>query len=156
VTEGGIVPHLRARELRWKMTDAERRLWALLRRKKLSGFRFRRQATIGPFIADFFCAKARVIVEVDGSDHGNDERVIRDEMRTRYLKSHGCNVIRFWNRDVFQRPDEVVDTIYRFIVAHPPSARAPLRGGGHLPPQGGKGRAESKRHLLPQGGGEVW
>jgi very-short-patch-repair endonuclease len=122
------------------MTDAERVLWSLLRRKQLSGYRFRRQATIEPYIADFFCPKARVIVEVDGGDHGSEEQVVRDELRTRYLKRRGCNVIRFWNRDVFMRPDEVVDAIYRFIQDHPPSGSPSLRSARHLPPQGGKGK----------------
>ena len=67
MTEGGIVTTERARELRWSMTDAERRLWALLRRKKLAGYRFRRQAPVGPYIADFFCPAARLIIEVDGN-----------------------------------------------------------------------------------------
>jgi very-short-patch-repair endonuclease len=137
VTEGGIVPHLRARELRWNMTDAERVLWSLLRRKQLAGYRFRRQATLDPYIADFFCPKARVIVELDGSDHGRDDQRLRDEMRTRYLERNGCHVVRFWNRDVFMRPDEVVDAIHHFITDHPPSGAASPR---HLPPQGGKGK----------------
>lgn len=66
-TGGGRVPNLHARKLRWNATDAERELWWLLRRKQLAGFRIRRQATLGPYIADFFCAKARLIVELDGA-----------------------------------------------------------------------------------------
>jgi very-short-patch-repair endonuclease len=111
----------RARELRWNMTDAERRLWALLRRKKLAGFRFRRQAPIGPYFADFFCPKVSLIVEVDGSGHGQDDTHERDEMRTRWLQKHGCRVIRFWNRDVFMRPNEVIDIVYGALTEHPPS-----------------------------------
>ena len=75
------MPNLRARELRWNMTDGERKLWSLLRRKKLSGFRFRRQATIGPYIADFFCPKARLIVELDGEPHSDEARMRRDAAR---------------------------------------------------------------------------
>ena|ERR1700680_574841 len=127
------MPHLRARELRWNMTEGERRLWALLRRKRLVNFRFRRQASIGPYVADFFCPKARLIVGLDGGDHSREERVIRDEARTHWLEAHGCRVMRIWNRDVYQRTDEVLDAIYRALVEHPPSVAS-----RHLPPQGGK------------------
>jgi adenine-specific DNA-methyltransferase len=94
------------------MTDAERRLWALLRRKKLDGFRFRRQAQIGPYYADFFCPKAKLIVEVDGAFHGDADHAPLDETRTYHLKRRGCGVIRFWNTDVFMYPDRVVDIVY--------------------------------------------
>jgi len=103
------------------MTPAERRLWALLRRKQLSGFRFRRQAPIGPFTADFFCPKARLVVEVDGGVHSEEDRMRRDYERTLWLEAHGCRVIRVWNRDVFQRPDEIADAIYLALTARPAS-----------------------------------
>lgn len=127
------MPYPRARELRWNMTEGERKLWRLLRRKQLGGYRFRRQATIGPYIADFFCPKARLIVELDGEPHAYEDRQIKDEKRTRWLEAHGCRVIRFWNIDVFKRPDEVVDVICRVLAEGPPSGPS-----GHLPPQGGK------------------
>jgi very-short-patch-repair endonuclease len=127
------MPNYRARELRWNMTMGERRLWALLRRKRIAGYRFRRQATLDPYIADFFCPKARLVVELDGVTHSTDEEVLRDEKRTRWLEAHGCHVIRFWNREVFERPREVMDAICRALEECPPSG--PL---GHLPPQGGK------------------
>src|SRR5258706_89021 len=60
------MPNTRARTLRWDMTDDERRLWALLRRKQLAGYRFRRQHPMGAYIADFFCPNAKLIVELDG------------------------------------------------------------------------------------------
>jgi len=129
------LPNLRARELRWNMTDGERKLWFLLRRKQLGGFRFRRQAAIGPYIADFFCPKARLIVELDGEPHSHEARIRRDGIRTRWLEAHGCRVVRFWNIDVFKRPDEVVDVIARICAEQlcPPSAAT-----RHLPPRGGK------------------
>ena len=68
------MPNLHARELRWNMTEAERKLWLLRGCKRLSGFRFRRQTTVGPYIADFFCRKARLIVELDGVPHTEEER----------------------------------------------------------------------------------
>ena len=126
------MPNLRARTLRWNMTEAERKLWSLLRRKRLSGFRFRRQAEIGPYIADFFCPKSRLIVELDGSQHSEEEQVWKDAARTKWLEAHGCRVIRVWTLDVFNRPADVADAIYHALT-HPPSGPA-----GHLPPQGGK------------------
>src|SRR5258705_7637710 len=114
------------------MTDGERKLWALLRRKQLAGFRFRRQATIGPYIADFFCPKVRLIVELDGEPHSYETQMRRDAARTIWLEAHGCRVIRFWNLDVFKRPNDVVDMIWDALM-HPPSGPS-----GHLPPQGGK------------------
>ena len=114
----------RARELRWNMTDAERRLCALLRRKKLAGYRFRRQAPIGPYIADFFCPKARLIIEVDGAFHGDNGHNERDEARTRWLEANGCRVIRFWNQHVFMYPDRVIDAVYGELTAPLPSGIA--------------------------------
>src|SRR5688572_3008936 len=93
-----------ARHLRRTMTEGERKLWQLLRRKQLAGFRFRRQAPVGPYIADFFCAQAKLIIELDGAPHTDEERTHRDTDRTHGLETNGCRVIRFWNIDVFKRP----------------------------------------------------
>jgi very-short-patch-repair endonuclease len=135
--KGGCLPNLRARELRWNMTEAERKLWLLLRCKKLAGFRFRRQATIGPYIADFFCPKAKLIVELDGEPHSREDQIRHDQIRTRWLEAHSCRVIRFWNADVFQQAGNVADVIYSVCVEQtdPPSVAPSAR---HLPPQGGK------------------
>jgi len=118
------------------MTEAERKLWALLRRKKLSGFRFRRQAPIGQYIADF---EARLIIELDGNPHTDEHQIQRDAERTAWLKAHGCRVIRFWNVDVFKHPVEVTEAIYDALT-HPPSVPASCESASpvHLPPQGGK------------------
>jgi adenine-specific DNA-methyltransferase len=102
------------------MTEAERKLWALLRRKRRSGFRFRRQAAIGPYAADFFCANARLVVELEGAPHSDEEQAWRDAARTRWLEARGCRVVRFWNLDVFKHPNEVLDAIYDALT-HPPS-----------------------------------
>jgi very-short-patch-repair endonuclease len=123
------------------MTDGERTLWALLRRKKLSGFRFRRQAPIGPYIADFFCPEARLVIELDGFPHTDEGQMQRDSQRTIWLETHGCRVIRFWNMDVFKHPIEVTEAIYDALM-RPPSVPASREGASpvHLPPQGGKAR----------------
>jgi very-short-patch-repair endonuclease len=103
------------------MTEAERKLWWVLRRKQLAGFRFRRQAPLGPYIADFFCAKARLIVELDGAQHGTDEQIAHDERRTRWLEKRGFRVIRFSNSEVFKDEDRVADAIYLTASAPLPS-----------------------------------
>lgn len=87
-------PH--ARRLRREMTDAERRLWYALRDRRFAGWKFRRQETIGPFIVDFVCMAARLIVEVDGGQHSEEA----DADRTAVLEARGFRMIRFWNNEV--------------------------------------------------------
>ena len=118
------MPNIRARELRWNMTEAEQKLWQLLRRKQLAGFRFRRQATLGPYIADFFCAKARLVVELDGASHTSDKQIAHDERRTRWMIAHGLRVVRFTNREIFEDADRVADAIYLVASAPLPSSFA--------------------------------
>ncbi len=98
----------RARELRRDATDAERRLWAALRDRRLRGHRFRRQHPIGDYIVDFACTRHRIIVEADGGQHaGNDA----DKRRTAWLESEGWRVLRFWNNDILANTEVVVQTI---------------------------------------------
>ena len=99
------MPSTRARELRQSPTDAEICLWSRLRRRQLGGFRFRRQQPIGPYIVDFFCPEARLIVEVDGGQHANSAA---DEIRTRWIEERGYRVIRFWNNDVLGNTEGVL------------------------------------------------
>ncbi len=89
------------------MTDAERRLWWQLRYKQLDGFRFRRQHPLDPYVVDFFCPEAHLIVEVDGGQHSPEV----DKKRQRWLESQGHRVLRFWNNDVLQNTEGVVATI---------------------------------------------
>ncbi len=91
------------------MTPEEASLWKTLRSRSLGGYKFRRQHPIGPFIADFYCAQARLVVEIDGDVHA--EQTERDRARDDLLESWGYHVIRFWNRDVRERPAEVLDEI---------------------------------------------
>jgi very-short-patch-repair endonuclease len=110
-----------ARRLRSTPTDAETRLWSRLRRRQLDGFRFRRQQPIGAYVVDFFCAEAKLVVEVDGGQHGDD--AARDVTRTRWLEKHGYRVIRFWNNDVLANTDGVLIAIreaLRLTGAHAP------------------------------------
>jgi very-short-patch-repair endonuclease len=89
---------LRARELRKEMTNAEKILWMRLRDHQLSGYKFRRQAPMGHFIADFYCAECKLIVEVDGDIH--DLQIEQDKLRTEEMESFGYRVIRFRNEQI--------------------------------------------------------
>lgn len=111
-----------ARELRRSMTDAERRLWSLLRSRRLSGYKFRRQHPIGPFIADFACIGHKLIVEADGGQHGDN---VADKRRTAWFTRDGWRVVRFWNNEILLNSAGVAQTIVRVLEGdpHPPVAR---------------------------------
>ena len=94
------------------MTEAEEKLWRELRDRRLDGIKFRRQAPVGPYIADFICMEARLIVEIDGSQHGE---LLRDKHRDTELKGRGFRVLRFWNDDVLREMDSVCDTIIAYV-----------------------------------------
>ena len=100
-----------ARSLRRNSTDAERLLWQRLRNRQVDGLKFRRQAPIGPYVADFFCLKRNLIVEVDGGRHATAQD--RDAARTAWLEARGYRVIRFWNNEVIGNIEGVVETIAR-------------------------------------------
>jgi very-short-patch-repair endonuclease len=113
-----------ARTLRANATDAERILWSSLRLLKHQGFHFRRQAPFGRFVVDFACHDAKLIVEVDGSQHGLEENVLRDDRRTDYLNSRGYRVLRFWNFEVRRNLNGVVGAIVEAAKSpHPKSLR---------------------------------
>ena len=99
----------RARELRQEMTPTERLLWERLRNRQLAGFKFRRQHPLGPFITDFYCAKRRLVVEIDGDIH--DLKREEDEARTRQFEEFGHRVIRFMNEEVETNIDLVLKKI---------------------------------------------
>jgi very-short-patch-repair endonuclease len=113
---------VRARELRKATTPAEQKLWQVLRRKTINGLRFRRQYPLGPYFADFVCLPARLVVEIDGDTHTSEEDRANDERRTRWLTGQDFRVVRFWNIDVFQNLDGVVEQIERAVreAASPP------------------------------------
>ena len=97
-----------ARTMRKQPTEAEDRLWQALRDRRLMRLKFRRQMPVGRFIADFICLEARLIVEVDGSQHGGS---LRDCERDNELSRRGFRVLRFWNDDVLREMDSVCETI---------------------------------------------
>jgi very-short-patch-repair endonuclease len=103
-----------AKKLRQQMTDAERKLWNHLRDRQLADFKFRRQCQLGPYIADFVSFEARLIVEVDGGQHASQSAA--DNKRTDWLRSNGFTVLRFWNHEVLQQTDAVLQTITETLV----------------------------------------
>ena len=107
----------RARVMRREMTDAERRLWAMLRNRQLGGWKFRRQVPIGRYIADFVCMEARVVVECDGGQHAGSAY---DTERDAWLREQGYQVVRFWNGDVLREPDGVAEMILAALPPPPP------------------------------------
>jgi very-short-patch-repair endonuclease len=102
-----------ARALRAAQTEVERRLWQRLRNRQLNGMKFRRQHPLGSYIADFFCLDARPIIELDGSQHGQERERRADDRRTEYLESQGYRVLRFWNEEVLDNMDGVLEVIAR-------------------------------------------
>lgn len=99
------------------MTDAEIALWTRLRRKQLLGLQFYRQKTLGIYIVDFYCAAARLVIEVDGGQHYKKEGATQDTVRDRYLQSLGLEVLRFSNIDVLRNMDGVIIVIIQHLDA---------------------------------------
>ena len=101
----------RARQLRKQMTDAEVLLWSRLRAGQLEGRNFTKQFPIGAAVADFACRSAKLVVELDGGQHAT--ATTADRKRTRMIEAHGYRVIRYWNNDVTQNLDGVLEDILR-------------------------------------------
>jgi very-short-patch-repair endonuclease len=114
-----------AQEMRLQPTPPERVLWQALRAGQLNGLKFRRQAILGPYIADFYCPPARLVVEVDGLTH-IDPAI--DQKRTNWLLSQNIRVLRFWNNDVMTNLPGILALIAKAARTPPPSP--PTRGGG--------------------------
>ena len=153
----GAPPHMpkpsimRARQLRQSMTDAEQRLWGALKQDQMLGFRFRRQQTLGPYIVDFVCLRALLVIECDGGQHLDSAR---DQKRDAWLRDEGFTVMRFWNDQVLHETNAVLQVIFDWLN----------RGAGTptptLPPEGGGSSRTAPASTLPspfwgegQGGG---
>jgi very-short-patch-repair endonuclease len=106
----------RSRSLRQNSTDAEIRLWSMLRGRQLDGHKFVRQLAIGPYIADFVCREAALVVEVDGGQHAESAS---DAKRTAYLNAEGYSVLRFWNNEVLDGPDGVWHALLSTLGLNP-------------------------------------
>ncbi len=118
-----------ARQLRREMTDAEHRLWYHLRNRALMGCKFRRQHPIGPYIADFVCLEARLVVELDGAQHAE---MPGDLPRTAFLEADGYCVLRFWNNEAMKQTEAALAVIHDALAARLALTPTPL-------PQAGEG-----------------
>ena len=103
----------KARHLRHQATDAEKKLWRLLRSRQLATCKFRRQVPVGRFIVDFICFEKRLVLELDGGHH--QEQAAYDEQRTTWLEAQGFRVLRFWNHQVLTEPDAVQEAILLMV-----------------------------------------
>ena len=127
--ERGMVAHEFVKSLRQHMTEAENLLWRHLRGHRLNGEKFRRQQAIGPYVVDFVHFGARVVVEADGGQHNDSPD---DERRDAWLKSQGFRVLRFWNHEICNDTEAVLEAVlttveYRHPLFPDPS---PARGEG--------------------------
>ncbi len=119
--------------MRANPTDAERRLWSMLRDSRMPVFKFRRQLVIDPYIVDFACLERRLIIEADGGQHADSDY---DSRRDAFLAREGFSVLRFWNNDVLTNPAGVFDAVFAALATpHPPTASrrvppSPARGEG--------------------------
>jgi very-short-patch-repair endonuclease len=127
----------RARDLRQTMTRAETLLWRHIKAHRVDGLGFRRQMPIGPYIVDFVCHAARLIVELDGESHDFAARHSRDAARDTWLKAQGFKVLRFANHEVLGNLEGIVTMIRDAAMASmrgtPPSLTLPRKGGGNAP-----------------------
>jgi very-short-patch-repair endonuclease len=112
-------PKERARTLRQRSTDAENKLWAFLRDRRLAGYKFCQQHPIGPYLIDFVCLVEKLIIELDGGQH--TAHFGYDEQRTSYLSSLGYRVVRYWNHKLLLEPEQVLDDVLRHL--QPPRSR---------------------------------
>jgi very-short-patch-repair endonuclease len=112
-----------ARAMRKNPTHAERALWKMLRKKNLEGYKFRRQHPTGTYIVDFYCPPKKLVIEVDGGQHSEQER--EDAERSRFLESRSCRVLRFWNNEVLENMDGVADRILEELEKCIPPSNLP-------------------------------
>jgi very-short-patch-repair endonuclease len=126
----------RARAMRREPTEAERILWRLLRAHRFADWKWRRQQPLGPYIVDFVCLEARVIVEADGLQHLESEY---DRRRDAWLRAQDFRILRFSNNDVLARTDQVREAIYHALNDEAAASSPPLPR-----PLSRKGRGEQK------------
>ena len=104
-----------ARELRLRTTEAEQKLWSLLRNRQLKGKKFRRQHAIANYVVDFYCNESKLVIELDGNFHTETETKEYDKSRTNLLNELGITVLRFWNEEVIKDPGKVLEKISEYL-----------------------------------------
>ena len=115
------------------MTDAETKIWQRLRAHRFQGLSFRRQFPVGPYVVDFVCLEARLIIEIDGGQHASAEAAY-DAKRDAWLRDEGFLILRFWNNDVLRNLRGVLESVAEAVQApSPPSLTLPRKGGGDTP-----------------------
>ena len=138
-----------ARKLRANTTPHERILWRSLKELPVDGTHFRRQAPIGPYVVDFFCPAARLIIEIDGGHHNEDENAARDRERQLWLEQEGYRVVRFWNSEITGDLTAVLERIYVEVHGSREAAVKPMkhqrRGESVTPPRPLRGRPSPSR-----------
>ena len=122
-------PTQKARALRTNATDAEWHLWKFLRKRQLEGYKFSRQMPAGPFICDFMCREAKLVIELDG---GHGERVEEDRKRTAFIEREGYRVLRFWNNDVMGQTEGVLEVVREALIGSGPPPAPPASGRGEV------------------------
>ena len=127
------LPTERSRELRNNATPAERKLWRYLGNRQLRGIRFNRQVVIRPYICDFVVRSEKLVIEIDGGQHG--DAIAYDKVRTTFLEGKGYRVLRFWNNDVLANIEGVVSRIESVLDDRPSPSR--LRRSSPPAPAGG-------------------
>jgi very-short-patch-repair endonuclease len=116
-----------AKKLRANTTPHERILWRALKEIPLEGTHFRRQAPIGPYVVDFFCPAKRLVIELDGGHHNEDETAERDRERQAWLEQEGYRVVRFWNSDISSDLTAVLERVYIELHGSLEAEGAPLK-----------------------------
>ena len=104
-----------ARKLRKNSTKEERLLWSLLRNRQLYNLKFKRQFPIGDYIVDFVCEEKKLVIEIDGGQHNEDENIIKDLERTKFIESKGYVVVRFWNNEINKNIAGVYEKLVEII-----------------------------------------
>jgi very-short-patch-repair endonuclease len=138
LSEEKLLPNEKARALRKRLTPQEVKLWVKLRELKALGFHFRKQAPIGRYIVDFASLSARIVVEVDGGQHGMNKGAQLDRERDAFLRSQGFRILRFWNSEINQNLDGVMESIFAKLKPPTPVLRTDLESELRSPrtPQG--------------------
>ena len=114
------------------MTKQERKLWNVIKNNQFYGYKFLRQYIIGQYIVDFICREKKIIIEIDGGQHNEEQNIIYDKQRTIFLENLGYKVVRFWNNDI----DDNIEGVYQklqdiFVIKSAPTLTLPQKGGNN-------------------------
>ncbi len=144
-----LVPE--SKQLRKKSTDHELKLWRYLRNRSLSGYKFRRQYVIEPYIADFCCPDQNLVIELDGGEHNHPIKISKDQKRDNFLKEKGYKILRIWNSEIDQNIEGVLQSIINFLSS--PSPQKENKTQLNAPPHPNllpKGRRDSSSALCKE------